>query len=362
MRCCLRWTAVITVAFCAGPAFAAAQDDLLHHEALKADQRMYDNFQAFAKALRAALGSEPKLAALEVSENTGSALVRSDDGQTRSFTFVEGKLAEARSSLRDEAPADQALSGRFTFDAIDLNRVRAALKTQRARPGHIGDTAPELGVRYRTIVGRWMVTIQLGSMATNGLDLVSYDFRTGEAVDLMGIVAKHNAEVEANNTRVRAEQKAFDDEQKRLEQINMLGLGAEAVQALTREVGAALYLRNVVIEVEQIRLTLNDPRARGETVTYRYNRAKKLTRMDKREPQVTKCEEPFPADEFNWTQVPQFVEQAFVAIGADRSAEIRVDVERPDKCGPVHAQVSLDKNHNINGAYFDRGGRLYRVD
>ncbi len=362
MRRRLHCLALVMFALGATHASAAAQDDLLHREALKADQRMYDNFQAFARALRAAVGSEPKLAALEVSENTGSALVRSDDGQTRSFTFVEGKLAEARSSLRDEAPADQALSGRFTFDAIDLNRVRAALKAQRARPGHSGDTAPELGVRYRTIVGRWMVTVQLGSMATNGLDLVSYDFRTGETVDLKGIVAKRNAEVEAHNTRVRAEQKAFDDEQKRLEQINMLGSAADGVQALTREVGAPLYLRNVVIEVEQIRLTLNDPRSHGELVTYRYNRAKKLTRMEKRESQVTKCEEPFPADEFNWAQVPQFVEQAFVAIGADRSAEIRVDVERPDKCGPVHAQVSLDKNHNINGAYFDRSGRLYRVD
>ena len=362
MRRCLKWMTIIAVMFCGGQALAAAQDDLLHREALKSDQRMVDNFQAFSKALRAALGSEPKLSALEVSENTGSALVRSDDGQMRSFTFVEGKLAEARTNLRDEAPADQALSGRFTFDAIDLNRVRAALKTQRARAGHIGDTAPELTVRYRTIVGRWVVAIQVGSMATSGLDLVSYDFRTGETVDLMGIVAKRNAEVEAHNTRVRAEQKAFDDEQKRLATINMLGFGAEAVQALSRDVGTPLFLRNVVIEVEQIRLTFNDPRARGEMVSYRYNRAKKLIRMDKIEPQVTKCDEPFPAEEFAWTQVPQFVEQAFVAIGADRSAEIRVDVERPDKCGPVHAQVSLDKNHNINGAYFDRGGRLYRVD
>jgi hypothetical protein len=362
MRRCLQWMTIVAVTFCGGPALAAAQDELLHREALKSDQRMYDNFQAFAKALRAALGSEPKLAALEVSENTGSALVRSDDGQTRSFTFVEGKLAETRSNLRDEAPEGQALTGRFTFDAIDLNRVRAALKTQRARAGHIGDTAPELTIRYRTIVGRWVVAIQLGSMASNGLDLVSYDFRTGETVDLKGVVAQRNTEVEAHNARGRAEQKAFDDEQKRLEKINMLGLGAEAVQALSRDVGAPIYLRNVVIEVEQIRLTFNDPRARGEMVTYRYNRAKKLARTDKIEPQVSKCEEPFPAEEFMWTQVPQFVEQAFVAIGADRSAEIRVDVERPDKCGPVHAQVSLDKNHNINGAYFDRGGRLYRVE
>ena len=84
--------------------------------------------------------------------------------------------------------------------------------------------------------------------------------------------------------------------------------------------------------------------------------------MDKREAQITKCEEPFPADEFAWSLVPQLVEQAFVAIGADRSAEIRVDVERPNKCGPVHAQVSLEKNHNINGAYFDRSGRIVRVD
>ena len=100
-----------------------------------------------------------------------------------------------------------------------------------------------------------MVAIQVGSMATDGLDLVSYDFRTGETVDLKGIVDKRNAEVEAHNARVRAEQKAFDDEQKRLATINMLGLGAEAVQALSRDVGATLYLRNVVIEVEQIRLT-----------------------------------------------------------------------------------------------------------
>src|SRR5450432_2689850 len=74
MRRCLQWMTIIAVTFCGGPALAAAQDELLHREALKSDQRMYDNFQAFAKALRAALGSEPKLAALEVSENTGSAL------------------------------------------------------------------------------------------------------------------------------------------------------------------------------------------------------------------------------------------------------------------------------------------------
>ena len=193
---------------------------------------MYDNFQAFAKALRAAVGGEPKLSALEVSENTGGALVRQDDGRTRSFSFVEGKLAEPSGNpLRDEAPPDQQLSGRFTFADIDLNKVRAALKAQRAKPGHIGDTAPELWVRYRAVVGRWIVGIQVGSMAIAGLDLVSYDFRTGEAVDLKGIVDKRNAEIEANNARVRAQQAAFDAEQKRLATINMLGLGARSGRA-----------------------------------------------------------------------------------------------------------------------------------
>jgi hypothetical protein len=179
------WPAFALAALIASHAFGAAQDDLLYREALKADQRMYDNLQAFAKALRAVLGSEPKLSALEVSENTGSALVRNDDGSTRSFEFVEGKLTEPdRSPLRDEGPRDRAIADRFIFGDIDLNKVRAALKAQRARPGHIGDTAPELAVRYRSIVGRWMLTIQVGSMAIGGLDLVSYDFRTGEAVDL----------------------------------------------------------------------------------------------------------------------------------------------------------------------------------
>ncbi len=60
--------------------------------------------------------------------------------------------------------------------------------------------------------------------------------------------------------------------------------------------------------------------------------------------------------------LPALVEQAFVALGTDRSADVRVDVERPNACGPVHAQVSLELNHNINGAYFDRSGRLYRID
>ena len=363
MRTTIAWWAFAAAALVAVPAFAAAQDDLLHREALKADQRMVDNFQAFAKALRATLGSEPKLSALEVSENTGSALVRLDDGSTRSFQFVEGKLSEPDPSpLRDEGPKETAVADRFTFGAIELNRVRAALKAQRARPGHVGDTAPELAVRYRTVVGRWMLTVQVGSMAIGGLDLVSYDFRTGEAIDLKGIVDKRNAEVEAHNQRVRAQEKAYEDEQKRLATINMLGLGDEALQALSREVGSTPYLRNVVIEVAQIRLTVLDPRERGEIVTYRYNRAKKLSRMEKREPQITKCEEPFPADEFSWSLVPQLVEQAFMAIGADRSADIRVDVERPNKCGPVHAQVSLEKSNTVNGAYFDRSGRLYRAE
>jgi hypothetical protein len=357
------WSGCALVTLIASHAFAAGQDDLLYREALKADQRMYDNLQAFAKALRARLGSEPKLSALEVSENTGSALVRNDDGNTRSFQFVEGKLSEPdHSPLHDEGPKDRAIADRFTFDAIDLNKVRAALKAQRARPGHFGDTAPELAVRYRTIAGHWMLTVQVGSMAIGGLDLVSYDFRTGEAIDLKGIVDKRNAEVEAHNQRIRAQEKAYEDEQKRLATINMLGLGGEALQALSREVGSTPYLRNVVIEVEQIRLTVLDPRERGETVTFRYNRAKKLSRMEKREVQITKCEEPFPADEFSWSLVPQLVEQAFVAIGVERSAEIRVDVERPNKCGPVHAQVSLEKNNTINGAYFDRSGRLYRAE
>ena len=347
----------------ASSARASPQDDLLLREALKADQRMYDNFQAFAKALRAAVGGEPKLSALEVSENTGGALVRQDDGRTRSFSFVEGKLTEPSGNpLRDEAPPDQQLSGRFTFGDIDLNKVRAALKVQRAKPGHIGDTAPELWVRYRAVVGRWIVGIQVGSMAIAGLDLVSYDFRTGEAVDLKGIVDKRNAEIEANNIRVRAQQAAFDAEQKRLATINMLGLAGDAVAALNREVGAPFYFRNVVVEVEQIRLTFLDPRAHGELVTYLYNRAKTLKRMDKGESNITRCEEPFPVDEFPWTMVPRFVEQAFVALGVDRDAGIRVDVERPNKCGPVHAQVSLEKGSHINGVYFDRSGRVIRVD
>jgi hypothetical protein len=344
-------------------ALAGPQDDLLLREALKADQRMYDNFHAFAKALRAAVGTEPKLSALQVSENTGGALVRQDDGRTRSFSFVEGKLAEpSPNPLRDEAPSEQALAGRFTFADIDLNKVRAALKVQRAKPGHIGDTAPELSVRYRSIVGRWVVGIQLGSMAIGGLDLVAYDFRTGEAIDLKGIVDRRNAEVEAHNARVRAQEQAFEAEQKRLAGINMLGLGAEAVGALTREVGVPFYFRNVVLEVEQIRLTFLDPRAHGELVTYRYDRAKSLKRMDRSESNITRCEEPFPVDDFPWVAVPQLVEQAFVALGVDRDADIRVDVERPNKCGPVHAQVSLEKSNHINGAYFDRSGRIIRVD
>jgi len=344
-------------------ASAAPQDDILYREALKADQRMFDNLQAFAKALRGALGREPMLSAIQVSENTGSALVRSDDGGTRTFSFVEGKLSEPDPTpLRDESPPDQQLASRFRFDSIDLNRVRAALKQQRTRPGHVGDSGPELEVRYRSIVGRWMLTVQLGSMASGGFELVSYDFRTGATVDLKGIVDKRNAEVEAHNQRVRAQQKAYDDEQKRLSQINMLSLAPDAVRALARDAGSTLYLRNVVVEVEQIRLTMQDLRAGGEVVTYRYNRAGKLSRTDKREPQITRCEDPFGAEDFDWSKVPMLVEQAFVAIGADRSAEIRVDVERPDKCGPVHAQVSLQKNSVINGAYFDRGGRLYKVD
>ncbi len=355
--------AVCALTLLASVAHAGPQDDLLLREALNADQRMYANFQAFAKALRAAVGGEPKLSALEVSENTGSALVRADDGSTRSFSFVEGKLSEpGPNPLRDETPPDQQLSGRFTFADIDLNKVRAALKTQRARPGHIGDTAPELWVRYRTVVGRWIVGIQLGSMAIAGLDLVSYDFRTGEAVDLKGIVDKRNAEIEANNVRVRAQQAAFDAEQKRLATINMLGLGAEAVAAISREVGVPFYFRNVVVEVEQIRLTFLDPRAHGQLVTYRYSRDKTLKRTDKGESQITRCEEPFPVEEFPWSTVPQLVEQAFVALGVDRDADIRVDIERPNKCGPVHAQVSLEKSNRINGAYFDRGGRIIRVD
>lgn len=354
-------------AFCAiaisTSALAGPQDDLLLREALKADQRMYDNFQAFAKALRAAVGGEPKLSAIEVSENTGGALLRQDDGKTRSFSFVEGKLGEPSSNpMRDEAPQDQALSARFTFADIDLNKVRAALKAQRAKPGHFGDTAPELWVRYRTIVNRWIVGIQLGSMATNGLELVSYDFRTGESVDLKGIVDKRNAEVEAHNARVRAQEQAFEAEQQRLTTINMLGLGVEAVDALSREVGVSFHFRNVVLEVEQIRLTFLDPRAHGELVTYRYNRAKVLTRLDKGESQITRCEEPFPVDAFPWSMVPQLVEQTFVALGVDRDADIRVDVERPNKCGPAHAQVSLEKNNHINGVYFDRSGRVIRVD
>jgi len=348
----LRGFAVCVVAVVVSSVHASPQDDLLLREALKADQRMYDNFQAFAKALRAAVGGEPKLSALEVSENTGGALVRQDDGRTRSFSFVEGKLTEPSGNpLRDEAPPDQQLSGRFTFGDIDLNKVRAALKAQRAKPGHIGDTAPELWVRYRTVVGHWIVGIQVGSVAIAGLDLVSYDFRTGEAVDLKGIVDKRNAEIEVNNA-----------EQKRLETINMLGFGADAVASLTREVGAPFYFRNVVIEVEQIRLTFHDPRAHGELVTYRYNRARTLKRMDKGESSITRCEEPFPVDEFPWTTVPRLVERAFVALGVDRDAEIRVDVERPNKCGPVHAQVSLEKSSRINGVYFDHSGRIVRVD
>lgn len=363
MRLPVRGLVICMLTALAPSAPAGPQDDLLLREALKADQRMYDNFQAFARALRAAVGGEPKLSALEVSENTGGALVRLDDGSTRSFSFVEGVLKEPSGNpLRDEAPPEQVLPGRFTFGDIDLNKVRAALKTQRAKPGHIGDSAPTLWVRYRTIVGRWIVGIQVGSLALPGLDLVAYDLRTGEAVALKSIVDKRNAEVEAHNAGVRAQQAAFDAEQQRLATINMLGLGAEAVGALVREVGAPFYFRNVVLEVEQIRLTFLDPRAHGELVTYRYNRAKALKRVDRVEPKISRCEQPFPVDDFPWPMVPQLVEQTFVALGMDRDADIRVDVERPNKCGPAHAQVSLEKSNRINGVYFDRSGRTIRVD
>jgi len=83
--------------------------------------------------------------------------------------------------------------------------------------------------------------------------------------------------------------------------------------------------------------------------------------MGKGESNITRCEEPFPVDEFPWTMVPGFAEQAFVALGVDRDAGIRVDVERPNKCGPVRAQVSLEKDSHINGVYFDRSGRVIRV-
>ena len=72
--------------------------------------------------------------------------------------------------------------------------------------------------------------------------------------------------------------------------------------------------------------------------------------------------ERFGADDFDWALVPQLVERAFVAIGIERNAEIRVDVERPNQCGPLHVQVSLEKDHRTLGAFFDRAGRLNRVE
>ncbi|TMH01021.1 MAG: hypothetical protein E6H67_18070, partial [Betaproteobacteria bacterium] len=48
--------------FGAGISIAASpQDELILREALKSDQRLFDNFRAFAAALRAGIGGEPRL-------------------------------------------------------------------------------------------------------------------------------------------------------------------------------------------------------------------------------------------------------------------------------------------------------------
>jgi len=341
---------------------AVAADDLVYREVLKGDQRMYDNFRAFAGALRAALGGEPKMSRLEVSENTGSALVRLDDGRVRSFAFVEGALSERRVPLQDEAPPEQALSKRFGFDAVDLDRVRAALKVQRAKPGHRGDSSPRISVGSRALKRRSLVGIEVGSMAIQGLDLLSYDLDTGEPVDLKGMLARANAEIAEHNRRVEAQARAFEEEEKRLSKIDMLGFGSDAVIALQRDTGPAPRLRNVVLVRDEVRLTLADARAGGELVTYRYDRRGMLSRRDSRESEITRCEQPFAADDFDWPRVPQMVQQAFATLNIARDAAIRVDVERTDRCGPVHAQVSLSKDGLTLSAFFDVSGRLYHVE
>jgi hypothetical protein len=345
---------------------AAPQDALIRREALSGDQRLFDNFRAFALALRGATGGEPKLSRLEVSENTGAALVRQDDGRVRSFSFVEGQLSERRVSLRDEAPADQALARRFTFDAVDLDKVRGALKAQRAQPGHGGDSAPTLSVGYRAIAGRSLVSIEVGSMAINGLDLVSYDLATGEAVDLKGMLAKANAEVAEHNRRVEARIKAQErrdaEEQARLSKIDMFSFGGDAVAALQQNAGLGLRLRNVVLMNEEIHLTFADARTGEGLVTYRYDRRKMLDRLDSRETEITRCEQPFSPDEFEWSRVPELVQRSFDTLQFERDAHVRVDVERANRCGPPRAQVSLSKNGRVLSAFFDQSGRLYHVE
>ena len=354
--------------FGAGISIAASpQDELILREALKSDQRLFDNFRAFAAALRAGIGGEPRLSRLEVSENTGSALVRLDDGRVRSFAFVEGQLSERRVSLRDETPEDQALAKRFTFDAIDLDKIRAALKAQRAKPGHRGDSAPVLSVGYRAIAGRSLVGIAVGSMAINGIDLVSYDLYTGEAVDLKGMIAKANAEVAEHNRRVeaqiRAQEHADAEEKARLSKIDMLALGGEAVSAMLQKLGGTdLRLRNVVLMNEEVHLTFKDTRASGALVTYRYDRRRALERLDSRESEITRCEQPYSAEEFEWSSLPRLVARSFDTLNIERDAAVRVDVERADRCGPLRAQVSLAKNGLVLSAFFDQSGRLYRVE
>ena len=88
--------------------------------------------------------------------------------------------------------------------------MRAALRTHRAQPGRFGDSAPELRVGYNRLTQRWLVIIQLGSLAFMGLDAIAYDLKTGAPFDLMAVVRRRNAEVEAHNRRVDEQRKAND--------------------------------------------------------------------------------------------------------------------------------------------------------
>ena len=371
MAALLRTLAVSFLLLGAAAVGAQTTADIQRREALRSDDRMYADFRAFAAALRAAVNGEPRMSLLEVSENTAFAIVRADDGSVRQFSWVEGKLSDPATSLRkDEATDAEAMANRFTFADVDLEHVRAALRTHRAQPGRFGDSAPELRVGYNRLTQRWLVIIQLGSLAFMGLDAIAYDLKTGAPFDLMAVVRKRNAEVEAHNRRVDEQRKANDviraqrqAEEERLAKIRMYPNGRPAYESLVRELGREPHLKNVVLNEVEVNLTLWDERANNMLVTYTLDRNMDLRRASEVQKDLTGCDRHYTGSEVDWEKIPFLIDVAYSVLGITPGAGVRVDVERPERCGPVQTQVSVQVgNSAVRSAWFDGAGRLVRAD
>ena len=88
-------------------------------------------------------------------------------------------------------------------------------------------------------------------------------------------------------------------------------------------------------------LTLWDERANNALVTYTLDRNMELRRANEVQKDLTGCDRHYTGSEVDWEKIPFLIDVAYSVLGIAPGAPVRVDVERPERCGPVQTQVSV---------------------